>query len=242
MALKRSISIILLVSIFLIYIFPVPIKAADPYFNDPDDFKAYLIGIGKYKTRDDSYEASWTTYRDYGQIVYGDPFCNPGEVMRLYTKNPDDKQYNKEQCRYLGYNYESEKVTNTYFPEDALGQGSSPATWTYEVVDENNETWKKHAEAQQNHMQATQLSYSGNQYSITVNSIGGTTKAKVQTEPSWVAGFSLYTEHKSGGKLWYATLTGKEMASTAPSIASSFVTPAAGATVRMAADADYGNY
>lgn len=203
---KKIISLILVIIVITV---STPVQFAASYFTNEADFKAYLDSNGIY-TNTKGENANFNTYITYDyQIVYGKPYGDPATPQSGKFKGI-------EQRRYLGHSLSGADVTNSYFPEDALATGSNPTKWTYENTDPSSGTWATLNPAQRNHMLDASLSYSGTEYpSVTVNSIGGTTKAKVLTRPGWKAGFSVYTQHFSGGKLWYATLYGDSMARSA---------------------------
>jgi alpha-tubulin suppressor-like RCC1 family protein len=170
------------------------------------EFENYLDAQNRlYNTK--RLKANYTIYKDkhYNQvIVYGNPW---GEER--YSK---DTQRNER--RYLGYTFENEPFTNTYFPKD-VGGGGNPTTWQYVKQDNAAISWGNLNPDQEQYMLTKNLTYSGTQYPVSVNSIGGKEYARLLTPAGWSQAFSVYARHKAinGDGLRYSTLYGEPMGS-----------------------------
>lgn len=199
----------ILMVIMLFYIFPFKATAA---ITSASEYYAYITGL-RGDIKDSQHRTvSWYMYQQYGLEVYTNSdqpygFCNAGEEPWY------NQVKNRNEYRYLGYQRDSisSKITNTYYPADP-GGGGSPTSWTYRVVDNNSASWESPDTDQREYMLSAPLSYMGTLYpSLTVNSLGGTAKAKLQTAATWQTAFSVFTQHMYNNRLRYATLTGAKM-------------------------------
>jgi hypothetical protein len=171
------------------------------------EFENYLESQGKLYDKNLDLKANYNIYKDkyYNRvIVYGSPW---GEER--YSK---DTQRNER--RYLGYTFENEPFTNTYFPRDA-GGGGNPTTWQFVRQDNAAISWSNLNPDQEQYMLTKHLTYSGTQYPVSVNSIGGKDYARLLTPAGWSQAFSVYARHKAinGDGLRYSTLYGEPMGS-----------------------------
>lgn len=187
----RIVSIILCV-VLLMSILPLNCFASEWTY---DQFANYLMNTYNSTTDKLDRPANYNTYLNYNQlIVFGSPTDVPNNDSSYSS------QTNRMEYRYLGYQFDGiTKITNTYFPADAWS-GAGPDGWTYLPNSSYPASWNAIKDTDQlNYMLSTPLSYSGTQYNVTVNSIGGTDYALLQSAATWKSGFSVYTQHMSGG-------------------------------------------
>jgi hypothetical protein len=201
---KKIIVFLLLVSIVI----PLAPSSVFGSIMTESEFESYLNAQGRLYNSIKDKKANYNIYRDkyYNQvIVYGNPW---GEER--YSK---DTQRNER--RYLGYTFENEPFTNTYFPRD-VGGGGDPTTWQYVKQTDAAASWGNLEDHdQEQYMLTKNLTYSGTQYPVSVNSIGGKDYARLLTPAGWSQAFSVYARHKAinGDGLRYSTLYGGPMGS-----------------------------
>jgi hypothetical protein len=205
---KRVISF-LLIAVILVSIIPTEIYAEDPY----TDFLAYLRSNGLPEFNSKSQEANFQTWKVYNVVAYDYPWGDREQSLITGRNEP----------RYLGYDVNGQKYTNTFFPNDERGT-KSPLIWEYEEVSKATESWDNiKIKADQKSYMLNQdmgfidendptgkkiITYSG----LKVSGFLTTAKAKLLSWASFKNGFSVYTLHKGdNGRTYYATLYGPEM-------------------------------
>lgn len=211
-----------------------PALLAFAYPNTATEFYDYLDML-QYPQTTSKGTASWPTYRDYKQIVYGSPFGRYKTGSRC--GNPDEYEY-------LGYSLKGMSVTNMCFPNDGNGT-DHPRDWNYITVDNAVNSWNGIRPSVKNHIKDSNWTGNG----ATVNDplrysdIGSDSKAKVQVLPTWRGQGSVYTRHKtSTGKIWYATfIVPSIVADNKPLVDGTLTTDQDTYTIKADQDKVYGN-
>lgn len=188
--------------------------ASYPYPTSEDQFKIYLENIGTpYKNRK-GLPASWEIFRRYKLVVYtyNDEKYGYGDVSE--KNNLCEPSYRTE-YRYLGYDKNNEVVTNKCFRNDATSGNAN--IWKYEPISGASDSWDINVKqvAQKNYIKNTDLQGHGaknlslkdiaNKQGLSLSQIENF--ARVDVAPTWKAEGSIFTQHYSGGTLWYATFT-----------------------------------
>lgn len=192
----KKLSIILII---LILVSSIPIESFA--INSEQEFFNYLDSIGTRKTNSSNKVASYSTYKEYNLVVYGDPWGD--------TKPTGINGKTGPQQRYLGYTLENDAYTNSYFPPDATS-GNKPEDFNYIKPSGASESWVAIQDsAQKEHMLYSPMSGNGaTSQSFTLSSIGGLSYGKLLSPSTWKSQGSIYLQHKgSNDKIWYITQT-----------------------------------
>ena len=168
-------------------IFGCPLCSNTP--TNQEEFILWIQHLGiPVKSINGNYTVSFTMYRDYGYIVYGNPYnvannpCVAGEYQ------------------FLGYTYDEDLFTNISYQNTEMGPVNANQ-WIYTDISGATESWDRlESTVQKPYMLHTNLIGHG-AVNFTANDIG-MNKTRVQNGASWLSTGSIYT-YKTNG--YYAT-------------------------------------
>jgi hypothetical protein len=173
-----------------------------PPVRDQASFEDWLIRTGRpVYSRYRGYKANYEVFSKYKILSYGSPNQVPGN------------RYDSSCGQYAshGFSYDEYTVTNTYFPEDAIGI-SDPRKWNnIELGQDAAVSWMRLTAREKEYLKTSPIFYMGRDFNgMTYASLNLTEKkCVVIAVPSWDLGFGLYTNHyNSRGQLRYGTLHG----------------------------------
>lgn len=195
---NRLIKIVVILTILITNVFIFKGANVFAYPENESDFYEYISMLGLPKTLKDGKVASWPTYRDYNIIVWGKQhgrFKN-GSLCK------NDSEY-----EYLGYDKQSNDVTNRCFPNDD-SSGQHPKKWNFISVAGGKDSWKEIDTDVKSHIKNSP--WVGNGATSTnplyYKDIGSEDKVRVEVAPSWRGKGSVFTQNRgNNGKIYYAT-------------------------------------
>ena len=157
--------------------------------TNQEEFMLWIQYLGiPVKSVNGNYTVSFTMYRDYGYIVYG----NPQDVVNNHCVAGE--------YQFLGYTFDEDPFTNISYQNTEMGPVNANQ-WIYAEISGAVESWDRlEPSVQKPYMLHTNLIGHG-AVNFTANDIG-MAKTRVQNGASWLSTGSIYTFKTNG---YYAT-------------------------------------